>query len=459
MGIGFKGGLAAFMEGYNKGEETRYQRERQAQEDAWMNRERDRKVADQEREDKLRDELAEAAKDKQTSVAAHGPMLQENGVDIPIPDIVQSRPQTEEELVRSTGDVYRKAGKLPEALKYSGLAKQLSMDDYATKFQQFRAVAQKLPVKDQVAQAIQIFNDSPNPGTIGNVRFDEKGGVTFDALNRTTGQKVTKTFADPTQLVDDLHAYYSQGSWNKEQEQRAAAAKEAAKPQKLSPGEAVFENGAIKYQNTTESPTVVAARIRAGAGGSGGKPVMPKMTKNEQGELMDEYTGATLKIIPGTPEERPWFGKPKPATPARKVWVDANDNPIPGGLNALYPQLPAADGARPQDAAPKAPANSWNDATGEVISNGKVIGKAKTKEEARALLSKQPKPEPAKPASPMSARPGDADMAMILRNELKQAVQRLEIAKANRDPQAGPRAQQDIEALLREMKRNNISVS
>lgn len=431
MGIGFKGGFTAFMDGWNKAEDKNRAQKRQDEEDSWMKRERDRKVADQEREDKLRDELVEAAKDKQTTSPAHGPMLQENGVDIPIPDIVQSRPQTEEELMRSTEQVYRKAGKVPEAIKYGSAAKQLAMEDYATKFGQWRAAAGELPIKDQVTQAAQIFNDSPNAGTIGNIRFDAKtGAVTFDAYNKVTGQKVTKTFADPTKLVDDLHAYYSQGSWNKEQEQRAAAAKEAAKPQKLSPGEAVFENGAIKYQNTTESPTVQAARIRAGAGGSGGKPVMPKMTENKLGELMDEYTGATLKVIPGTPEERPWFGAVKPATPERKVWVDVNDKPIPGGLNALYPQLPSADGAKPQDAAPKAPANSWNDATGDVISNGKVIGKAKTKEEARALLSKQPKPAANSEQALRSKVTGDmgADPAAIAR-EIQAATLGLQSVK------------------------------
>jgi hypothetical protein len=346
-------------------------------------------------------------------------------------------------------------------------AAQKFMTDWATNQEalhkaQINAVKrvglEKIAAEDYtgLADLYSKYNDGQEvvfePGQAGGGTFaiyqgDPKDGKRVGAIGFKDKDEAAQKFLN---LMDPVEAM----------KRRAAAEAEAAKPQKLGPGDAVFENGVLKYQSPNESPTVVAARIRAeSGGGTGGKPVMPKMTKNEQGELMDEYTGATLKVIPGTPEERPWFGKVKPATPARKVWVDANDNPIPGGLNALYPQLPAADGARPQDAAPKAPANSWNDATGEVISNGKVIGKAKTKEEARALLSKQPKPEPAKPASPMSARPGDADMAMILRNELKQAVQRLEIAKANRDPQAGPRAQQDIEALLREMKRNNISVS
>lgn len=169
---------------------------------------------------------------------------------------------------------------------------------------------------------------------------------------------------------------------------------EANKPYKLSPGEELYSGQTLLTANRSESPTVQAARIRAGEGGSGGKPVLPKISKNEMGETMDEYTGATLKVIPGTPEENPWFGAAKPATPSRKVWVDVNDNPIPGGLNALYPQLPSADGANPAPQAPKTPgatpANAWNDATGEVISNGRVIGKAKSKEEARALLAKQP---------------------------------------------------------------------
>jgi hypothetical protein len=430
MGIGFKGGFTAFMDGWNKAEDRNRSQKRQDEEDAWMKRERDRKIADQEREDKLRDDLSEATKDKTEKI--------DNFVMAPVdgavPPVEMTRPQTEEELLRSTERVYRKAGKVPEAIKYGSAAKQLGMEDYATKFGQWRAVAGELPVQEQVKQAIQIFNDSPNAGTIGEPVFDAKtGAVTFDAYNKVTGQKLTKTFADPKKLVDDLHSYYSQGSWNKEQEQRAAAAKEAAKPFNLGPGEQRFSGTEVVATNTNESPTVAAARIRAE---NGGKPVAPDIVtmKSDNGDyLYDKNSGAVGREVPATeatPEQRPWFGKvipAKPATPGGVQWKLQDGTPLPGGPQTLYKQLPVN---RPQDAAPKAPANSWNDATGDVISNGKVIGKAKTKEEARALLSKQPKPAANSEQALRSKVTGDmgADPAAIAR-EIQAATLGLQSVK------------------------------
>jgi len=252
MALGFKGGFAAFMDGYNKAEERNYMRDRQAKEDAWVQSQRDIKLKEQERDETLRKDLAEAAKDKQTTTPAHGPLMQENGIDIPLPDIVQTRPQTDEELLHSTEQVYRKAGKLPEALKYGSAAKQLGIQDYATKYNQLLAGASNMSVRDLTRRAIQIFNDTPNAGTIGEPRFGEDGSVTFDAYNKVTGQKLTKTFANPKQLLGDFHAYYNPASWQAEQAQKAAEAKAAAledaKGRVMTPGQVLIKDGKPVYR-------------------------------------------------------------------------------------------------------------------------------------------------------------------------------------------------------------------
>ena len=51
-----------------------------------------------------------------------------------------------------------------------------------------------------------------------------------------------------------------------------------------------------------------------------------------------------------------------------------------------------------------APTNTWNNATGEVISNGQVIGKAKSPEEAKAMLA-QSKSQPSPSAAPVTPMP------------------------------------------------------
>lgn len=273
MALGFKGGFAAFMDGYNKAEERNYTRDRQAKEDAWVQSQRDVKLKEQERDETLRADIVAASKDKVTSVEQQGPLMQQDGVDMPLPNIEQSRPQTEEEIRRSAAAAYRKNGKLTEAFANEDSAKKLGMEDYAIKFGQFRSSAQNLPIKDQVAQAIRIFNDSPNAGTIGEPRYDANGAVTFDAYNKVTGQKVTKTFADPKRLMDDLHAYYSQASWAKDQadlhEQEKKLATENSKLHNAAPGTTVY-NGAGKIMFKVPDRLSVGGVGGGSRGGGGG---------------------------------------------------------------------------------------------------------------------------------------------------------------------------------------------
>jgi len=379
MGIGFKGGFAAFMDGYNKAEQQNYTRMRQEKEDAWLQSQRDAKLAEQKRDEELRTKLSELSPKATEQVDNFVMAPDANGS---VPAVKVERTKTQAEQLEDLAGAYQ--GNDPaKALELKSKADALRTQDYQDKFIQFRASAQSMPLKAQVETARQIFNDAPNPGMIGEPVWGADGSVTFDAVNKATGQKVRKTFSDPIKLIDDIHAFIAPKSYQGEVAARTKRAQELEDAQIKATGERdkfVWQEG-------------IKAEFRGqNVGGIGGKPVMPKIAKNANGETTDEYTGATLKVIPGTPEERPWFGDVKPATPTRKVWVDVNDNPIPGGLKALYPQLPSADGAAPSapNAPGGAPKNTWNDTTGEVISNGRVIGKAKSPAEARALLKNQP---------------------------------------------------------------------
>lgn len=61
-------------------------------------------------------------------------------------------------------------------------------------------------------------------------------------------------------------------------------------------------------------------------------------------------------------------------------------------------------------------------------------------------------------ANPMAPRPGDTDRGMIYKQELDAAAQRLSTAQQSGDQAAAARAQQDIGALLKEVKSNKIQM-
>lgn len=73
---------------------------------------------------------------------------------------------------------------------------------------------------------------------------------------------------------------------------------------------------------------------------------------------IDRFSGARMRIIPGTPEvkaETHLFGADvagKPATPAREVWT-MGDRVLPGGISDLYPQLGAKSASAPDAPAMK----------------------------------------------------------------------------------------------------------
>lgn len=73
----------------------------------------------------------------------------------------------------------------------------------------------------------------------------------------------------------------------------------------------------------------------------------------------------------------------------------------------------------PKEGAKSGPVNAWNDATGDVLVNGKVIGNAKSPAEAKAMIAsagakpqapqaQQKAPEPARPAAPEYVPPPDS---------------------------------------------------
>lgn len=89
--------------------------------------------------------------------------------------------------------------------------------------------------------------------------------------------------------------------------------------------------------------------------------------------------------------------------PATKKIYESQLNEVIGTHKQALAQLSELAGIEaPEPAA--APKNAWNSATGDVISNGQVIGKAKSPEEAKAMLA-QPKPQPSPSAATVTPTP------------------------------------------------------
>lgn len=280
MGIGFKGGLAAFIDGYSQGEQQNYQRARQKSEDDWVKSQRERTVAENKRQDELRDKLA--SHDNTAPEQVDNFVNAADGAgNVPRAGTGQRRQKTDAETLEDYAGIYQPTDP-GKALELRGKAKELTARDYAQKFNQFRAAAADLPVAEQVKQAVGIFNDAPNPGMISNVQVDPvTGAVSFDAFNKATGQRVQRNFQDPQQLISDLHAFVSPESYQAEAAARQAHALKQQETVVLpANSKLVTKTGrAVANGNTTQGLINVGTEDNpqwvqggSGAGGKGQKP-------------------------------------------------------------------------------------------------------------------------------------------------------------------------------------------
>jgi hypothetical protein len=361
MGLGFKGGFSAFMDGYNKAEQKNYDRTRQEKEDAWMQSQRDVKLAEQKRDEEFRAGMAKVNEDVDTSQ----PEVIGNNPSAYVAPTTSKRAALPQEVAERAAKVYGAKGDITNQFAMVDAAKKLDMADSAKLFSQFRSGASGLPIEKQIEAATQIFNNDARAGHIDNVRYAKDGSVTFDATNKSTGKTITKTFSDPAKLMDDFHAYYSQGSWDKEvtdrREQAQKIDSERTKPREIAPGGQIWSDGKLIAEN--ENATSADARLQGFAmgaglgGGSGraGKPVAPKFvkTKNDEGVevFMDENSGAQQEVVPGTPGVKGnkntiipnWLmpeREDQPEVPMKKVWKLPDGTVLPNGPQELYDQLP-----------------------------------------------------------------------------------------------------------------------
>lgn len=353
--LGFKGGFAAFMDGFTKAQDKEYQRDRQKKEDDWVENQHKRTLDEQTRQDQLRQDLMDAGKDT----------IDESATTDPAKPVMRKR--TQDELMFASADAYRKAGDIAKYHELATAGNKIAMERAANNFNRLYYNADGLAPEQLVNQAIGIFNQDPTVGHIENPQYREDGSVTFDTVNKRTGERISHTARDSKSLLEDMHAYYNPQGYAAKQ---ARIAEQAAKVEKLGAGDQLVQNGRVIATNANEPAAVQAARIRAsgrdsgGAGGRAEKPVNPKIVKSTDGDgnivFHDENSGAVGTLVTGTPGKNAvthWFGPDDPAvpeTPTHIVWTTADGQPLPKGPQSLYQQLPvnkqtnpAQPGAKP----------------------------------------------------------------------------------------------------------------
>lgn len=249
MANGFGLGLANFMQNYQQGIDHNREVARQAKSDAWAQEAHDQLLATTARQNKaaaqddaLQSSLTKVNAPVISTRAQEGPQYQdEQGVTTPLPDLTSERAPTQDEQFDRAASAYSTRGDPGNAAKFTDAARAERMRRSSEAFNQVYSGSQGKDLKGLIDQSVQVFNADPGVANLENVRYDDKGGVTFDVFNKQTQKRISKTFADPRQLLNDLHSYYAPESWAAMEKARQASemkvSEERSKQHVLRPGD------------------------------------------------------------------------------------------------------------------------------------------------------------------------------------------------------------------------------
>lgn len=263
MGLEFLGGIADAYRGFNQGRDAELARQQREQDRAWQMEQRDlqrnqqqRGLQEQSEADDLKARIKAIPTEREEILnpdrATQLPQFDDDGnpsaAQLPVTRRVQ---RLNDELARDHARILKESGNLAESLKYEGLADSIGWQRATKLFEQLDTAAAGKTPREIVEQAAQIFNNDPFSGSVENIRHGADGSVSFEAVNRSTGQRIPKTFANAQQVLDDLRAFYSPDTYAKLRESRIAAANEAMKPYSLKPGEQRRQGEKIVAENST----------------------------------------------------------------------------------------------------------------------------------------------------------------------------------------------------------------
>jgi hypothetical protein len=190
-----------------------------------------------------------------------------------------------DEQLGAAAEAYRTAGDFDQYVRHIETRDKVGFDRATKEFERFDVQSDGMGVADYINGISSIFTGDPFAGKIENVKANPDGSVTFDAVNGSTGQRVSRTAKTLDEARSKMRQYYSPETFAKLRDSRAASIEamraEWMKPRVLKPGDQlqVFDpdTGVFKAVGAGLDPSVLEAekaRLRGqpsgGGSGSGG---------------------------------------------------------------------------------------------------------------------------------------------------------------------------------------------
>ncbi len=332
MGFDFIGGMAAAGLGFYKGmddaaarKDLAAERENKQVEREYLKTQREfqagqqkRKLAEQGRQDRLDEELRGVQPTYEASTPAapeRAGLTDDDGAPsaAALP-VTTTKQRTTDEMARARAAAYDRAGQFKEAREYEAFADKVGWERSARGFDALYASAPGKTTQQIVEEAASIFNNDPFAGSVENIKYGPNGSVTYDAVNKTSGARLSRSFANSQQLLEGLRSFYSPETFKALQSSRLKlaeeVAKENAKPRVLGAGGAlvsadggklVENNNGYVQVGTDEDGNPI--NVKAGTGGGGRGAGSGKKSEDPVTEVFERIAKESEVKFP-TPEAR-----------------------------------------------------------------------------------------------------------------------------------------------------------
>ncbi|WOB06454.1 hypothetical protein [Piscinibacter gummiphilus] len=324
----------------------------------------DRQDAEFQRNENLRDSLANIQTTKGVDVNAANPATSAITVDdegtpsaTQLPAVKQVQ-RTQDEMLRDAANAFKSAGQLDRYLSLSSKADEIGMQRSAKLFEQVRSNAAGKTAFQIAQEASEVYNNDPMPAKVAGLKQLENGGVEVQFTDGN-GKGVTKQFTDPKQILEVLESYYSPASYGALIKAKRDAAIKTEEELTKNPVTSVPGGYVDKRSRQFVQTVQPRGAGGAGAGGRGSKPPATPLSEArailadsfEKGEVKaaspqqradaEDFVDRVLQQNPGMPPAR-----------AAKIAVAASTNPAStspaidpktGSIDLTYVD---ADGAR-----------------------------------------------------------------------------------------------------------------
>lgn len=381
------GGINKGMDWTQRDQEIKDQRAwREQQQAAWQeDREfqggqRQRTIEEQGRSDKLREELGkipQAGTEFTVPGTDVGPM--EDGSATP----GVKKTQTAIARAKQEGTAFQQAGDYKTAAeRFKWANEEASKAAANSAVRALNSLPKEASLHDIVSAVAPVVDGDDSPVGIKTISKGEDGkSVRVQLYNKITGVTQEQDFADVPSLKRALTYHYAPDYAMKMDEQTRAA---ELKTEKVGPGETLLRGNTPVYTNTTESPTVTAARIRQGGAGATGVGAGTRNTSAKPTATNESQAIDLVKDLLTAEEDKPY----RLAAANNIEWIskfNSSSNLPPAVIAhaaATYAKTPAAATVTFD------PNTGWGKAV-DVQGRRVVVNDAVTREEIKAAAPAQ----------------------------------------------------------------------